>query len=89
MQEDIVLKLRYSLCEVINKSNLPPSIVYFVLKDVYGEMENVYHKYLEVQQQNMQISEEHECVEEINIPINIDEQIKEQVEKQLNKEDAE
>ena len=39
-------KLRQQLSNTINESNLPIDCIYYVLKDVYGEIVSLYNRYL-------------------------------------------
>lgn len=89
MQEDIILKTRRELCSIINQSQLLPSMLYLIVKDVYLEMQDVYEKYV-AQQASMNIGSEQEEEVEVNIPITgIEENIKQQIEAQEDKNEEE
>lgn len=89
MQEDIILKTRRELCSIINQSQLLPSMLYLIVKDVYLEMQDVYEKYV-AQQASMNIGAEQEEEVEVNIPITgIEENIKQQIEAQEDKNEEE
>lgn len=68
--EDVLQEFKIQVCKVINESNLVLSAKYYVLKDVFQEMEQVYREYIkELQKQEM--SKEYE--ETKTFPIQTDE----------------
>ena len=57
---DPILLLKTQLCDVINQSELPIGIKYYIVKDIFDETKTVYSKYIEMQKQEeaLQISDE-------------------------------
>ena len=57
---DPILLLKTQLCNVINKSELPIGVKYYIAKDIFDETKTVYSKYIEMQKQeeDLQISDE-------------------------------
>lgn len=57
---DPILLLKTQLCNVINKSELPIGVKYYIVKDIFDETKTVYSKYIEMQKQeeDLQISDE-------------------------------
>ena len=57
---DPILLLKTQLCNVINKSELPIGVKYYIIKDIFDETKTVYSKYIEMQKQeeDLQISDE-------------------------------
>ena len=57
---DPILLLKTQLCDVINKSELPIGVKYYIVKDIFDETKTVYSKYIEMQKQEeaLQISDE-------------------------------
>ena len=57
---DPILLLKTQLCNVINKSELPIGVKYYIVKDIFDETKTVYSKYIEMQKQEeaLQISDE-------------------------------
>lgn len=54
----IIEELHNNLIENINKSQLPVGIIYFVMKDVFSEVEKGYIQELKSESLNVQTSEE-------------------------------
>lgn len=77
-EQDIFLKLKMDMCNVINNNPLPISAKYFIIKDLFNEVENLYNVYVNNQ---MQVSEEKTETKTIDIPIDNSELIKEIQEK--------
>ena len=48
---DPILLLKTQLCNVINKSELPIGVKYYIVKDIFDETKTVYSKYIEMQKQ--------------------------------------
>ena len=68
--EDALQEFRFQICKTINENNLVLSAKYYVLKDVFQEMEQVYREYIrKLQEQEM--SKEYE--ETKTFPIQTDE----------------
>ena len=57
---DPILLVKTQLCNVINKSELPIGVKYYIVKDIFDETKTVYSKYIEMQKQEeaLQISDE-------------------------------
>ena len=59
---DPILLLKTQLCDVINQSELPIGVKYYIAKDIFDETKTVYSKYIEMQMQKQeeafQISDE-------------------------------
>ena len=68
--EDYTIKLSHDLCDVINNSQLPISVKYYVIKDIFNEVQIAFNNYqLEViKAMQTKISEE-EKVEEVTVPV--------------------
>lgn len=45
MEQDYVIKLCNDLCDVINANPMPISVKYFVIKDLFNEMQTIYNNY--------------------------------------------
>lgn len=72
--------LRLKLTEVINNSSLPIDIKYYIVKDVYLELTNVFEQYLLIPEEKENNDNEKENIEEIietNVPLEFDETMKE------------
>ena len=68
---DPILLLKTQLCNVINKSELPIGVKYYIVKDIFDETKTVYSKYIEMQKQEeaLQISDEEPCTKTIEYEI--------------------
>ena len=60
----LIEELHNNLINDINKSQLPVGIIYYVLKDVYSNVEYGYNKALEEEKNNAQIIPQKEQKEE-------------------------
>lgn len=69
--KDPVLILRKDLCDIFNKSDLPISVKYYILKDIFEETKTLYTKYIELdsQSEELEMSEPEECEKTINFTI--------------------
>nr|DAI41740.1 MAG TPA: hypothetical protein [Caudoviricetes sp.] len=67
--KDPVLILRKDLCDIFNKSDLPISVKYYILKDIFEETKTLYTKYIEMDSQSEELSEPEECEKTINFTI--------------------
>ena len=69
---DPILLLKTQLCNVINKSELPIGVKYYIVKDIFDETKTVYSKYIEMQKQEeaLQISDEEPHTKTIEYEIN-------------------
>lgn len=72
--QDYSVELYNKICEVTNENPLPISIKYFIIKDIFKEVELNYQQYLvmlENEAQNEEVEQEGEISKTIDIPINI------------------
>jgi len=72
--QDYSVELYNKICEVTNENPLPISIKYFIIKDIFKEVELNYQQYLimlENEIQNKEVEQEGEVSKTIDIPINI------------------
>ena len=51
----MIEEFKYNLINIINNAGFPPSIVYYILKDVYSNVESSYFSY--IRQQKRQVAE--------------------------------
>lgn len=83
--EDYTIQLCDGLCDVINESPLPISAKYYVIKDIYNEVQtafNTYRNELAIAKQK-QVSEEIKETQEVTIPV---EYTEEEIEAMKNKQ---
>lgn len=82
--EDYTIKLCNDLCDVINGSQLPISVKYYVIKDIFNEVQAAFNMYREEITRNMQeqFSEEKKETKEVTIPIEYTEEEIEAMKKQ-------
>ena len=66
MEQDYVIKLCNDLCNVINSNPMPISMKYFVVKDLFNEMQMTYNNYC---QEIVSIAEEKTETKEVTVPI--------------------
>lgn len=45
MEQDYAIKLCNDLCDVINNNPMPISIKYFIIKDMFNEVQMAYNQY--------------------------------------------
>ena len=72
--QDYSVELYNKICEVTNENPLPISIKYFIIKDIFKEVELNYQQYLimlENENQNKEKEQEGEMYKTIDIPVNI------------------
>lgn len=69
--EDYTIKLCNDLCDVINGSQLPISVKYYVIKDIFNEVQAAFNMYREevAKTTQEQISEETKEIKEVTIPV--------------------
>lgn len=64
------INFRLSLCNFINENELPFSTKYFIFKDVYNEMQQVYEQLLATQAKTeMRVSEPTKCVKKVECEV--------------------
>lgn len=82
--EDYTIKLCNDLCDVINGSQLPISVKYYVIKDIFNEVQAAFNMYREEVMKAMQeqISEEVKETKEVTIPVEYTEEEIEAMKKQ-------
>lgn len=82
--EDYTIKLCNDLCNVINDSQLPISVKYYVIKDIFNEVQAAFNMYREEITRNMQeqFSEEKKETKEVTIPVEYTEEEIEAMKKQ-------
>lgn len=82
--EDYTIKLCNDLCDVINDSQLPISVKYYVIKDIFNEVQAAFNMYREEVMKAMQeqISEEVKETKEVTIPVEYTEEEIEAMKKQ-------
>lgn len=82
--EDYTIKLCNDLCDVINGSQLPISVKYYVIKDIFNEVQAAFNMYREEITKNMQeqFSEEKKETKEVTIPVEYTEEEIEAMKKQ-------
>lgn len=71
MEQDYTIKLCNDLCDVINNNPLPISIKYYIIKDIFNEVQVAFNGYRAEVTKNMQKEQEQEKKEtkEVTIPI--------------------
>lgn len=82
--EDYTIKLCNDLCDVINSSQLPISVKYYVIKDIFNEVQVAFNMYREEVMKAMkeQVSEEVKETKEVTIPVEYTEEEIEAMKKQ-------
>lgn len=67
MEQDYVVKLCNDLCDVINNNPMPISVKYYVIKDIFNEVQIAYDRYrAEIAAATMQEKTE---TKEVTVPI--------------------
>lgn len=69
MEQDYAIKLCNDLCDVVNSNPLPISIKYFIIKDMFNEVQMAYNQYCTEVTRAMQTSEEKKDTKEVTIPV--------------------
>lgn len=70
MEQDYAIKLCNDLCDVINNNPLPISIKYYIIKDIFNEVQIAFNGYrTEVTKIMQEGQEEKKGTKEITIPI--------------------
>lgn len=67
MEQDYAIKLCNDLCDVINNNPLPISIKYYIIKDIFNEIQVAFNGYRTEITKIMQ--EEEQGKKEITVPI--------------------
>lgn len=73
--EDYSIKLIQDLTKIINENPLPISIKYYIIKDLFNEIQNLYNQYL-VLYQNQKEMEESEQEESIKVDVPLEDIMK-------------
>ena len=68
MEQDYVMKLCNDLCNVINNNPMPISIKYYIIKDIFNEVQMAFNQYREEVTNVMQEQEKKET-KEVTIPV--------------------
>lgn len=68
MEQDYVIKLCNDLCDVINNNPMPISIKYYIIKDIFNEVQMAFNQYCEEVTNAMQEQEKKET-KEVTIPV--------------------
>lgn len=68
MEQDYVVKLCNDLCDVINNNPMPISVKYYVIKDIFNEVQIAYNGYREEVTKAMEEAEKKET-KEVTIPV--------------------
>ncbi len=70
--QDCSIELYNKICEVINENSLPISIKYFIVKDIFKEVELGYQQYLVILQnnQNREKEQEGQISKTVEVPLN-------------------
>ena len=71
MEQDYVIKLCNDLCNVINNNPMPISIKYYIIKDIFNEVQMAFNQYREevTKVTQEQISDEKKETKEVTIPV--------------------
>lgn len=67
--EDYIIKLCDDLCDVINGSQLPISAKYYVIKDIFNEVQVAFNGYRTEVTKIMQEEQEKKETKEVTVPI--------------------
>lgn len=68
MEQDYAIKLCNDLCNVINNNPMPISIKYYIIKDIFNEVQMAFNQYREEATNAMQEQEKKET-KEVTIPV--------------------
>lgn len=68
MEQDYVIKLSRDLCDVINSNPMPISIKYYVIKDIFNEVQSAFNHY-QMEIMNQEQEQEKKGTKEVTIPI--------------------
>lgn len=69
MEQDYAIKLCNDLCDVINNNPLPISIKYYIIKDIFNEVQVAFNGYRTEVTKIMQEEQEKKETKEITVPI--------------------
>ena len=84
MEQDYAIKLCNDLCDVINNNPLPISIKYYIIKDIFNEVQVAFNGYrTEVTKIMQEEEQEKKETKEVTVPI---EYTEEEIEKMKKKQ---
>lgn len=69
MEQDYAIKLCNDLCDVINNNPLPISIKYYIIKDIFNEVQAAFNGYRTEVTKIMQEEQEKKETKEVTVPI--------------------
>lgn len=70
MEQDYAIKLYNDLCDVINNNPLPISIKYYIIKDIFNEVQMAFNGYrTEVTKIMQEEEQEKKETKEVTVPI--------------------
>ena len=69
MEQDYAIKLCNDLCDVINNNPLPISIKYYIIKDIFNEVQVAFNGYRTEVTKIMREEQEKKETKEVTIPI--------------------
>ena len=69
MEQDYAIKLCNDLCDVINNNPLPISIKYYIIKDIFNEVQVAFNGYRTEVTKIMQEEQEKKETKEVTVPI--------------------
>lgn len=70
MEQDYAIKLCNDLCDVINNNPLPISIKYYIIKDIFNEVQMAFNGYrTEVTKIMQEEEQEKKETKEVTVPI--------------------
>lgn len=69
MEQDYAIKLCNDLCDVINNNPLPISIKYYIIKDIFNEVQVAFNGYHTEVTKIMQEEQEKKETKEVTVPI--------------------
>lgn len=69
MEQDYAIKLCNDLCDVINNNPLPISIKYYIIKDIFNEVQVAFNGYRTEVAKIMQEEQEKKETKEVTVPI--------------------
>lgn len=70
MEQDYAIKLYNDLCDVINNNPLPISIKYYIIKDIFNEVQVAFNGYrTEVTKIMQEEEQEKKETKEVTVPI--------------------
>lgn len=69
MEQDYAIKLCNDLCDVINNNPMPISIKYYIIKDIFNEVQMAFNGYRAEVTKAMQEEQEVKETKEVTVPI--------------------